>query len=71
MSAAQTAPLTNLQRELLKTYALQVTDEELLEIRRMLAKFFYNKMVESADRDWVERGYTQELMDEIKQGTRK
>lgn len=69
MSDASTAPLTNLQIELLKTYALHLSDEDLLEIRRMLKKYFYQKMVESADRDWVERGYTQELMNEIKQGS--
>ncbi|MBV6438681.1 MAG: hypothetical protein DYG98_10095 [Haliscomenobacteraceae bacterium CHB4] len=69
MSDAPTAPLTNLQIELLKTYALHLSEEDLLEIRRMLKKYFYQKMIESADQDWVERGYTQELMDEIKQGS--
>jgi len=71
MGNASAAPLTNLQIELLNTYALQVSEEDLLEIRRMLKTYFYRKMVESADRDWEERGYTQELMDEIKLGSSK
>ena len=49
----------------------RISEEDLLEIRRMLKTYFYRKMVESADRDWEERGYTQELMDEIKLGSSK
>ncbi len=36
----QTDPMSNLQLELLKLYATNISDQQLLEIRRMLAVYF-------------------------------
>ena len=55
--------LSNLQLELLKIYATNVSDEDLMEIKRMLAKFFMEKAIQRADEIWDERGYDNELMD--------
>jgi hypothetical protein len=46
------APMSNLQLELLKLYANQVSDEELLEIRRMLGLFFAKKATEEMQKVW-------------------
>jgi hypothetical protein len=54
--------LSNLQLELLKVFSRNISDEELLEVRRMLAKYFMQKAVKSADNVWSERGYSEELM---------
>lgn len=62
-----TAPMSNLQLELLKIYATNVSDEDLLAIKRMLAKFFIEKAIQHADEIWEERGYTDELMEEWQQ----
>ncbi len=56
------APMSNLQLELLKIYATNVSDEDLLAIKRMLAKFFMEKAIQRADKIWEERGYTNEQM---------
>lgn len=64
-TANVSAPLTNLQLELLKLYAFHLSNEDLVEVRRLLAKFFYKKMVEQADKDWQSKGYTPEVMDEL------
>ena len=59
--------LSNLQLELLKLYAMGVSDEELRDIKRMLAKYFMEKAMDEADKIWDERGYTNELMEEWRQ----
>lgn len=43
-------PLSNMQMELLKLYATNISDADLLEIKRYLARFFMNKAVEEADK---------------------
>lgn len=61
------APMNNLQLELLKIYGAGVSDEDLLTIKRMLAKYFMEKAINRADEIWEERGYTNELMQEWQQ----
>ncbi len=56
--------LSNLQLELLKLFAMGVSEKELRDIKRMLAKYFMEKTIEEANKVWDERGYTNELMDE-------
>lgn len=60
MSAQPTPPLTNVQLELLKVFAMGVSEEEILEIRRMLARYFMQKAVLGATKVWEEKGYTAE-----------
>ena len=61
-------PLSNMQMELLKLYATNIPDADLLEIKRYLARFFMKKAVEEADKVWDERNYTPELMDKWLKG---
>ncbi len=51
-------PLSNVQLELLKLYAAGVPDETLLELRTTMARFFLEKMRNSADAIWEEKGYS-------------
>ncbi len=67
MSNAQIQPakkLSNLQLELLKLYARGVADEDLVVIKRFLARYFLKKTVEEANKVWDAAGYTNELMEE-------
>ena len=63
MPAEPSAPLSNLQLELLKLYSTEMTTEEVLELKRLLARFFARKAVETADRTWDERRLSDEDMD--------
>ncbi|MFN3784617.1 MAG: hypothetical protein ACK4R6_11890 [Spirosomataceae bacterium] len=58
-------PLSNVQMELLKLYATDIEDETLLELKKMMAKFFLDKMRSSADKIWEEKGYSDDQMKEI------
>ncbi|MFN7120002.1 MAG: hypothetical protein ACK4TA_24625 [Saprospiraceae bacterium] len=62
--SAQTIPqpFTNLQLELLKLYAREVSEEDLLEIRRLLAQYFMDKASDLADQIWEEKGLTEEAL---------
>ena len=54
----QAAPLSNIQIELLKLYASGITEEELLDIRRLLARYFMERAVQGATKVWKQKGYT-------------
>jgi len=49
-------PFSNLQLELLSLYSRNVSDEELLQIRDMLAQFFAERTTKRANEVWKEKG---------------
>ncbi|MGA0560305.1 hypothetical protein ACO2Q8_26815 [Larkinella sp. VNQ87] len=59
---AQNAALTNLQVELMKLYARQIPESDLLEIRALLAAYFANKAMDETDRLWEENNWDDETM---------
>jgi hypothetical protein len=58
----QTVGLSNLQKELLKLYANDVSDETLLEIKQILAKYFAEKVTSAMDKFWEENSLTEQTM---------
>ena len=46
----QQVGLSNIQRELLKLYANNISDEELFEIRVMLSQYFAKKATDEMDK---------------------
>ncbi len=56
------ATLSNLQLELLRLYGNGVSEENLLEIKVILAKYFADKATEAMDKVWEEKGLTQQDM---------
>ena len=55
--------LSNLQQELLKLYASNISEADLLHIKHYLVQYFANKAISEADKIWDERGYTNETME--------
>jgi len=49
-------PFSNLQLELLRLYAQNISDEELLQIRDMLARFFAERATKHTNQVWKEKG---------------
>jgi hypothetical protein len=51
-------PLTNLQMELLKLYAMRLSDDQLLEVKQVLANHFAKRLTRRVDELWQKRGLT-------------
>jgi hypothetical protein len=56
MIIAQQTGLSNVQKELLKLYASNVSDQELLEIRTLLSRYFAQKATDAMDKFFDEKG---------------
>ena len=54
--------LTNLQRELLKVFAYDLREEELLLIRQFISDYLMEKAIREADKTWDESNYSPALM---------
>ncbi len=61
-------PLTNSQIELLKAFSHDLSEDDLLALRRMLARFFADRASDEVDRLWGERGWTEDTMHKIIRG---
>ena len=53
-------PLTNLQMELLQLYSLRLSDNELLQVKEMLARYFAGRLDQHVEQLWQEQGFTAE-----------
>lgn len=56
--------LTELQLELVKTFSRPLPEDQVLEIRQLLADYFARKVDEEVDRLFDERGYDERTIDE-------
>lgn len=60
---AATPNLSNLQIELLKLFSMNVPDQDLVAIKRLLANYFADKASDEMDKLWDEKGWTEKTMD--------
>lgn len=58
-----TAVLSNVQRELLTLYTTNLSDDDLQELKFLLARFFAQRAIQEADRLWDERQLSQADME--------
>lgn len=56
--------LTNVQVELIKMFNRQVPEEQLLEIKNLLAKYFAEVATREMDKLWVENDWNDDTMEE-------
>ena len=54
--------LSNLQLELLRLYSNSISDESLLEIKQLLARYVADKATNAMDKIWEEKGLTEQDM---------
>lgn len=59
-----TEKLTNLQVELIKLFAYQVPDSQLLEIKDLLAKYFADAASKEMDKLWTENQWNNQTMED-------
>ncbi|WP_288428579.1 hypothetical protein [uncultured Spirosoma sp.] len=58
-------PLTNVQAELLKVFSRQIPDEDLIELRQVMAKFLLQKSRQRADVIWQNKSYDSTTLDQL------
>ena len=54
------SPLSNLQLEILKAFSHQLNDEDLSQLKHVLADFFAQKAIQAADKVWDEEHWDKE-----------
>lgn len=55
-------PLSNIQMELLKLYSTGISEQHLLELKELIAKFLFEKAVDKADQIWEKKEYNQDTI---------
>jgi hypothetical protein len=58
-------PLSNIQAELLKVFSADIPDKHLAELKNVIARFLLDKARDKADAAWLEKGYTDEKLQQL------
>jgi hypothetical protein len=66
METLQT-PLTPAQLEILKILARPMSEEEILELKRVITRFFAQKLVKEANEVWDKNGWKPEDTEKLSQ----
>lgn len=56
--------MSNIQLELLKLYATDIPDEDLINIKRLMVQYFAEKITRQMDTLWEENNWNAETMHE-------
>lgn len=54
--------LNNAQREIIKMFHKDQTEEELFELKKVLSEYLANKLTKGIAEESVKRGYTNEVL---------
>lgn len=65
MQASIKQPFTNVQLELLKTFSHQLSDTDLIELRKTLAIFFAERLIQQANEVWEEKNWSDKDVDSM------
>ena len=57
--------LSNTQREILKTFRHELTEEDLNKFRKNIADFFAEILMDEANKVWEEQGWDEEKVQEL------
>ncbi len=57
-------PLTNGQLELMKMFSHELSEDDLLKLRRTLAAFFADRASDAMDELWETKSWSDDTMDE-------
>ena len=59
----QASSLSNVQQEILKLYATELSEVDIHELKSQLAHYYASKAISQADKVWDEKAYTAEDME--------
>ncbi len=58
-------PLSNVQLEILKAFSHQLNSKELVEFKDMIAKYFAQRAIQSANKVWDEKEWSEKDVDRM------
>jgi len=58
-------PLTNVQLEILKAFSFNLDNNELQDFKDVIANYFAKRAIQSANKVWDEKGWTDEDVDRM------
>jgi hypothetical protein len=65
MTAQIQSPFTNLQMEMIQLFAKELPENQLLEIKTLIAKYLLEKTRDDADAAWDKKGYSQKTIENL------
>lgn len=57
-------PLSNVQVELMKIYSTNISDNDLQELRDVLAQFYARNAIANANKAWEEKQLSNDIMEQ-------
>ncbi len=65
MPSSLQTPFNNAQLELLKLFSTDLSEQDLRDLRQLLLKFKFERVIELADKAWDEKGWTNEKVEKL------
>jgi hypothetical protein len=65
MAQVLTTPFSNLQLELLKLYAHDVSEPDLKNIKHIVGEYFAKQLVQTGDNAWQKNNWDNDTMESI------
>ncbi len=58
-------PLSNAQLEILKAFSYELSEEELIEFRAVIAQYFAQRAINAANNSWDEQKWDDDKVDQL------
>lgn len=65
MQSSLKQPFNNAQLELLKVFSHNLPENELLALKKIIANFFAEKLIQQVDKKWDEMNWSDQDMDQL------
>ena len=62
MTAKSPTPLSNAQVEILKTFSVDLNENELQDFKKNIGQFLLQKIRNEADAEWEKKGYDENTL---------
>lgn len=59
--------LTNLQLEILKLYNYKLPDDQLIEIKQLLANYFADKATQKMEEVWEKQNWSNDMIEKLRE----
>ena len=58
-------PLSNIQLEILKAFSHNLSEQELIEFKNLIAQYFAKRAIKKADEVWEEKKWTEKDVNQL------